>query len=129
MKKIQLIIEKSGSRFLGRTTYEDNLIVADEKSLDKLEITMKRLLKDFHEVTAEEIQFKHSYDLSSLFEKFHYLKVSSVADFAGINASLLRQYVTGNKHASATQAKKIQGAIHKIGKELQNTLVYVVEKR
>lgn len=128
MKKIKLIVEKNGNRYFGRTTYDDNLIVADEKNLGKLEETMKRLLMDFHGINTDDILFKHSYDLTSLFEKFNYLKVSTVAEFAGVNASLLRQYVIGSKQASPAQAKKIEGAIHKIGKELQNTQVYAPEK-
>lgn len=129
MKKIPLIIERTGNRFVGRTDYEDNLIIADEKSLEKLEMKMKELLKDFHGIEPNDIGFKHSYDLSSLFEKFNYLKISSIAEIAGVNASLLRQYVIGNKQASEQQAKKIEGAIHKVGKELQNTKVYTTKER
>lgn len=124
MKKILLIIERTDNRFVGRLEYQDNLIVADEKKLEKLESKMRDLLHSFHELNPSTIIFKHSYDLSSLFEKFNYLKISTVAEYAGLNASLLRQYVIGNKQASARQAKKIEQAIHKIGKELQDTQVY-----
>ncbi|WP_127132496.1 hypothetical protein [Pseudoflavitalea rhizosphaerae] len=124
MKQIPLIIERTNDRFVGRTQYDDNLIVADEKSLEKLEDKIREMLKGFHKVKPSEISFKHSYDLSALFEKFSYLKISNVAELAGINASLLRQYVTGNKQASSLQAKKIETAIHRIGKELQNIQVY-----
>lgn len=85
---------------------------------------MKKMLNSFHGVMAAEVSFKHIYDLSSLFEKFNYLKISSIATIAGLNASLLRQYVTGNKHASVTQARKIETAIRQIGKELQQVQVY-----
>ena len=125
MKVIPLIIERTGTQFVGRAQFDDDLIVADEKTIEKLELTIKKVLKDFHAVDTNDIKFKHSYDLSSLFEKFSYLKISSIAEIASVNASLLRQYVIGNKQASPQQAKKIEQAIHKVGKELQNTQVYV----
>jgi len=124
MKKLPLIIERTDDRYVGRLEYEDNLIVADENSLEELETKVKEILVSFHSIKASEIIFKHTYDLSALFEKFSYLKISTVAELAGLNASLLRQYVIGNKQASSLQAKKIETAIHKIGKELQNIQVY-----
>ena len=129
MKKVPLIVERTGNRFVGRTEFDNNLIFADEKSLDKLESKMKQLLKSFHGLEPNDIGFRHSYDLCALFDKFAYLKISAVAEIAGVNASLLRQYVIGNKQASAQQAKKIESAIHKIGKELQNTQVYTSKER
>lgn len=124
MKKIPLIIERTDDRFVGRVEFDDNLIVADESNLDKLEDKVREILWYYHNLNATDVRFKHSYDLSALFEKFSYLKISNVAELAGLNASLLRQYVTGNKQASPSQAKKIETAIHKIGRELQNINVY-----
>lgn len=124
MKKIPLIIERTDDRFVGRIEFDNNLIVADESSLEKLEDKVKEMLVSFHNMTTAEVRFKHSYDLSALFEKFSYLKISNVAELAGLNASLLRQYVIGNKQASPSQAKKIEATIHKIGKELQDINVY-----
>jgi len=124
MKKIALIIERTDNRFVGRIEFDGDLIVGDENNLEKLEKTMKKLLEKLHGIPPSAVAFKYCYDLSSLFEQFHYLKISSIAEIAGLNASLLRQYVTGNKHASAAQAKKIETAIHKIGRDLQNIQVY-----
>ncbi len=128
MKIIPLIIERSDDRIVGRIEFDNNLIVADESSLEKLEASIKEMLVSFHDMKTIDIRFRHSYDLSVLFEKFNYLKISNIAELAGINASLLRQYVIGNKHASASQAKKIEAAIHKIGKELQDINVYGYRK-
>jgi hypothetical protein len=81
-------------------------------------------MKRFHDIKPDEIKFQYRYDLSALFEAFKFLKISNIAEIAGINPSLLRQYVTGNKHASSTQAKKIQATIHKLGKELIDVELY-----
>jgi len=124
MTKIALIIEKSEDGYLGRVTYEDDLIVVEEPSLSALESQMKKLLAKFHGVDSGNIRFQEKYDLSSLFEKFDYLKISTIAKIAGLNDSLLRQYVAGNKHASQNQAKKIETVIRQIGKELMNVQVY-----
>ena len=124
MKKLTLIIEKADHGFFGRITYNENLIAEEANTLIKLEDNIKKAIKKYHGLKVDEIQFEHKYDLSALFEKFDYLKISNVAEIAGINASLLRQYVIGNKQASASQAKKIENTIHKIGKELLQIQVY-----
>src|SRR5690349_1375166 len=114
MLKISLIIEKIDNGFLGRVNFDENLIVAEERSLDKVETKIRQLLKKYHGISTGASEFQYKYDLSSLFEAFNYLKISSIANIAGVNSSLLRQYVTGNKHASQVQAKKIEDAIRKI---------------
>ncbi|MDL2215264.1 pilus assembly protein HicB [Dysgonomonas sp. OttesenSCG-928-M03] len=62
--------------------------------------------------------FDYKYDIPSFFEDFDYLIVSKVAKRAGINASLLRQYKTKKAFASEEQTKKIEKAIHELGKEM-----------
>jgi hypothetical protein len=124
MKKLTLIVERSDSGFIGRVTFNKNLIVDEARSLVKLEDKIKKLLKQFHALHPDDVKFEYRYDLTSLFEKFDYLKISNIAATAGINASLLRQYVTGNKQASASQAKKIESTLQKIGRELLSVQVY-----
>lgn len=63
-----------------------------------------------------EIQVK--YDLQTLFERFKELNKSALAERAGINSSLLRQYANGLAFASEKQKRKIQNAIHEIGSGL-----------
>ena len=110
--------------FVGRVSFQDNLIVDSAKNLETLESKISRLLQKFHGIEPSNIKYKHKYDLSALFDVFSFLKISNVAEIAGINASLLRQYVTGNKQASAAQAKKVEGAIQKLGKALIEAEVY-----
>ena len=124
MKNVTLIIEKSGEDFLGRVLYDENLIVEESETLGELEVRIKQTLFKYHKLRPEDVILNCKYDLSALFQKFSYLKISNVAKMAGVNASLLRQYVIGEKQASAKQAKKIEIAIHEIAKELLAINVY-----
>jgi len=124
MKPLTLIVERSQGELWGRVHYEDDLIIDSARTLDGLEKKIKKLLKDLHKVDPKIIAFDYQYDLTALFEKFNYLKISAIAEKSDLNATLLRQYVTGIKYPSAKQAKKVEDAIHKIGKELSNIAVY-----
>ena len=93
-------------------------------SVERLERKMKKLLKDLHGLDPNTILFDRQYDLTVLFEQFHYLKITAIAEKSDMNSALLRQYVTGIKHPSAKQAKKVEDAIHKIGRELSKIAVY-----
>lgn len=57
-------------------------------------------------------------DFKQFFDKFDYLKASSIAKRAGINSSLISQYVKGTKRPSQKQTEKILSSIQKIGIEL-----------
>lgn len=58
-------------------------------------------------------------DLTTFFKKHSYLKASVVAKLAGLNQSLVRQYMNGTKTPSSKQVKKIEEVIHKISQELK----------
>ncbi len=63
-------------------------------------------------------EFVFKYDIPSFFAAFDSIKMSKIAEKAGINESLLRQYKTKHAFASEDQTKKIADAIHELGKEL-----------
>lgn len=94
--KIELVIERSEDGSLwGRVNWNDNLIVENEKKIPALEIKMKSLLQDFEGLEPDTVEFIHLYDIYSLFQRFDFLKISSIAGHAGMNPSLLRQYASG----------------------------------
>jgi transcriptional regulator with XRE-family HTH domain len=70
------------------------------------------------------MEIELSYDLQAFFEEFNELEISSIAERAGLNPSLVRQYATGSKYPSADQAKKIESALHSLAKKLQNVAIY-----
>lgn len=119
MKKINLVVEKAeGGVLWGRVEYDDNLIVESANNMNELQAQVKVLLFDFHELEPAQVEFEISYDLTSFFEVFSYLKISKIAEVAGLNPSLLRHYVAGSKTASSQQVSKIQEAIRRISAEL-----------
>ena len=123
MKKILLVIEKDKGKLWGRIKYKNNLITDYASSIGALEKKMARLLNDFHGI--EKVSFNHSYDLTVFFEEFDFLKQSKIAELAGVNPALLRQYASGVKNPSAAQAKKIEKAVHELAKELQSVSLAV----
>lgn len=123
MQKISLIIERGeDSKLWGRVNYDDNLLTDYANNIPALERKMKKLLKDFHEVSN--VEFEHLYDVSVFFENFNFLKQTKIAELAGINPSLLRQYASGIKHPSPEQAKKIEVAIHQLAKDMEAVSIY-----
>jgi hypothetical protein len=69
-------------------------------------------------IKADEIEYDYQYDLTALFETYPELNISKVAERAGINPGLMRQYKSAVKHPSETQARKIQMAIHSLAEDL-----------
>jgi predicted RNase H-like HicB family nuclease len=63
-------------------------------------------------------EFTVKYDLQTLFESFRIINKSAMADYIGINPSLLRQYAKGLAFASDKQRERIESALHRIGEEL-----------
>ncbi len=66
----------------------------------------------------QDIEFEFKYDLASLFNYYSFINVSKFAKIAGINASLMRQYKTGNQYISENQVLKIETALHKLANEI-----------
>lgn len=87
------------------------------------ENTVKEVLETYEETgepIPEELQnitFEYKYDMPSFLNCYNYLNMNKLADRAGINPSLMRQYKRG-QYVSEKQASKIQEAVHKIGREL-----------
>lgn len=70
-------------------------------------------------VCEVDLTFSFVYDLSSFFEIFNYLKISKIAEKAGISPSLLRRYVAGCANAGEKQYQKILAAIRSASEELR----------
>lgn len=120
--KATIIIEKAKdgrfSCYLENDDFDFGLIghgeTAIEAKTDLLEAY--RELKEMQEVPELEFDFK--YDLQSFFDYFSVINVTKLAEKAGINASLLRQYRSGAAKAGQKQYDKLENVIHEIGREL-----------
>ena len=119
MHTLELVIENAKAGELwGRVLFEEDLLVDSAENVEELQKKMKLLLSDFHDLQPDSITFEISYDLSAFFESFSYLKISEIAKYAGLNASLLRHYVAGSKTASKAQVMKLEEAIKRVSTEL-----------
>lgn len=115
----KLTIEKSDDGLLwGRTYEEDNLITDSAASEEELVAQMKQLLYDFHGIEPENVVFEVEYDLEAFFEHFDFLKITKIAEVAGINGSLMRQYATGRKYPGKKQTEKIENAVRILGQKM-----------
>ena len=133
--KLEVIIEQGDGELWGRIENKGFMPATVGSSVKEVLDNLKMLIDDhiLHEgkedvfwkkVNTENIHFDILYDLQAFFEEFSELKISSIAERAGLNPSLVRQYATGNKYPSAQQAKKIEDALHGLGKKLQQVAIY-----
>ena len=116
--KLQLILEKDRGRLWGRVTVGENLVVDTATSLQALERKIRKALKNFEELEA--VEFEYAYDLTVFFEQFNFLNQSKIAELAGINPGLIRQYSSGHKQPSKEQVSKIENAIKKMAARLMS---------
>lgn len=129
MKSLEIILEKQDDEIWGRVEAPGFFYTTAGESVDEIEKNLKELIEDFLEnegktmpewagVTSNDIAFTYTSDLTAFFDLFNELKKGTVGSRAGINETLMRQYVSGIKHPSLQQAKKIEEAIHHLGETL-----------
>ena len=116
-QKFQLILEREGNKIWGRVSIDENLVVDSATTLQALEKKLKKALKDFEGL--EDVEFVYAYDLTVFFEQFNFLNQSKIAELAGINPGLIRQYSSGHKQPSKEQVAKIESAIRGIAAKLK----------
>ena len=136
MKALQVIIEKGDDGLYGRIEGRKSYLpVTFGKSKSEVLQNLKGLIKDYqkHEkkgdsfwlkLDTENLEFDIVYDLQSFFNEFDFLNASAIARHANMNESLVRQYATGKKYPSVEQAKKLEGVIRRLTKDLNNVSLY-----
>ena len=123
---VELVIEKGEYEFWGSVNYNNNLIADSGKDIPDLEQKFKKLLKDFEGVDPDQVEFVHLYDVYALFQEFDFLNISKIANRAGINPGLMRQYASGVKHPSLSRAKEIENVLHELAEKMGKSHVYAV---
>lgn len=127
--KLIIIIEPGDGEMWARIDAPYTLLTTVGKTVEEVTHNLKDLIQDHldHEgkaqtewqgIKVEDIKFEYVYDLTELFDVLSAVKINSIADLAGINQSLMRQYASGVKYPSPQQAKRIQEAVHQLGKKL-----------
>jgi len=132
---LEIIIEKGEGELWGRFQKGNYLATTAGQTEIEIENNLRELAVDYwnHEGKTDrswrgfeegKLKFKFSYDLQAFFERHNYLTVSYIAEMAGLNASLVRQYKSGIKYPSLEQVKKIEVVIRELGKELASVSLY-----
>ena len=118
-EKILLTIEKAeDGKIWGRVEYHNDLLVHSARSIEALQHKFKKNLHDFHDLNPNKVKFEFAYDLTAVFTETEFLNISAIAERAGVNPSLMRQYASGVKHPSTEKVKHIETVFHDLGKRL-----------
>jgi hypothetical protein len=137
VEKLEIIIEKNDGLLWGRVENKGKFMPTPYgTSTAKVILNLKEVINDYikyegkkdpfwSKVDLNSVAFEIKYDLESYFQEHDYLKISSIAEIAGMNPSLIRQYASGVKYPSAEQAEKLQKAIRKIARDLMRDGIYV----
>ena len=133
-RTLTIILEKGDDELWGRINDPGFLLTSVGASVEEVTTNLRDLVADFleHEgkdspqwngIRETDITYDIEYDLTALFDVFKAIKITSIAEIAGINASLMRQYATGNKKPSARQAQRIESALRQLGERLAHVSV------
>jgi hypothetical protein len=119
MKKIEMIVEKTGTGF---SAYSTRFPVATVgKDLPDLRKKMVEALNLYFEdgqrtVSAEDLRI--ILDIPQFFEFYKIINAKAFSEKIGMNQSLLAQYIRGIKKPSVSQSRRIIEGIRQVGKEL-----------
>lgn len=124
MKVFRLIIEKGEDGYWGRITEGKNLITSFGETI----VELKRNMNEAIELTYEnegsgppEYEYELVVDIQEFFRINNYINITTLAEYIGMNSSLLRQYAKGIKFPSIKQVGRIESAVKEIGKQLMRT--------
>ncbi len=105
----------------GCYSFGDSLDELKKNIKEAIDLHIEGLLDNYESVNDEIIRGEYELELKiniqDLFE-YYPLTVKGISERAGMNRSLLNQYVKGEKTMSEKQALRIIGTIHQLGNEL-----------
>lgn len=117
-KKIELIVEVTKD---GYSAYSNESPICtmgkNFADLKKNAIEVTELYYD-NRFEVSEQNFQFTMNLKQFFDYFKVLNSNQIAKRAGINPSLLSQYINGKKKPSLTQTQKLLTGVHQLADEL-----------
>ena len=117
--KVTVIMEKASDGYYSCFVEEDLPGFGLAGYGDTAEAAKEDMMKAYEEIKEMQAEEgKEMPELQSFFNYFSFLNVTKVAELAGINASLMRQYTSGVTVAGQKQYDKIRVAVERISKEL-----------
>jgi hypothetical protein len=120
MRKIECIVERTNTGF---SAYAEKYPVYTVGSnLEEIKFRILEALNLYFSDKGKQIEekdIKITLDMPQFFEFYKEINVSAFSKRAGINQSLLAQYIKGIKKPSSAQAQRILKEVNKLGRELQ----------
>ncbi len=128
MKEVIIYVEKhEDGTYWGTTQNFEGIVSSYGSTMEELKANIADAFADNLEIAQElgedyasqyeHVKFTYKLNLKSFFDLVREVKISNIAEKAGINPSLLRRYKLGET-ASEEQLKKIETAVHRLGEEL-----------
>ncbi|MEE6129187.1 type II toxin-antitoxin system HicB family antitoxin [Chryseobacterium arthrosphaerae] len=127
---INLILEKSET---GYSAFSENLpgLVTAGETIDEVKENFKEVLEMHADYLEEKGKVKESeeirsarityyLDLKTFFEYYSLFNKSELANYIGINPSLLRRLSSGREELSDKKALQIKNGLHKLANELKH---------
>jgi predicted RNase H-like HicB family nuclease len=124
MKKLKFIIERGeDGSYSAWSDSDKEFITTMADSFSELKINLIEATELHFEGTKYERKFEWtdfdiSIDAASFFRAYRIINVKEFAKRAGINNTLLSQYISGTKNPSKKQSQKILTEIKELGREL-----------
>ncbi len=126
MKTLNAVIERGEDGFYAYIEQIDGC-VAGGVTYSEVKINLEEMVKIFLEEDpglnlkyANGFTLKFEVSLDSVFELLPEVNISQLAKLGKINPGLLRQYVSGSKKASESQAKRVMQAIDQLVNKLKS---------
>jgi predicted RNase H-like HicB family nuclease len=126
MKTIIVTIERNEEAFFAYTQQIDGC-TAGGFSFDEVKANIEEMIDlcvdedmNLAKEYSKGYRLNFEIDLGSVFKLLPEVNISSLAELAGMNPGLLRQYASGAKRASEKQADKINLAISALANKLNS---------
>lgn len=92
---------------------------AEEAKADFMKALQECREDDPNNKALQDLTFTYKYDVQAFFKEFSFLNATEIARRAGINPSLMRQYVSGVKTAGEKTYQRLNACMDNIKADLQ----------
>ena len=93
--------------------------IAEEAKADFMKALQECRDDDPNNKALQDLTFTYKYDVQAFFKEFSFLNATEIARRAGINPSLMRQYVSGVKTAGEKTYQRLNACMSNIKADLQ----------